>query len=57
MCHALSSMIPLDEFKNSLGPLAHTLSKDEIIDLREQMDKLADIVFDVWLRDKNKPTS
>jgi len=50
-------MIPLDEFKASLGPLAQTLSEEEIIDLRERMDKLADIVFDRWLRDRNKPKS
>ncbi len=48
-------MIALDEFKASLGPLAHTLSEDEILDLREQMDRLAEIVFDRWLRDRNKP--
>jgi hypothetical protein len=50
-------MISLDELKRSLGPLAHTLSEEEILDLRERMDKLADIVFDLWLRDRNKPKS
>jgi hypothetical protein len=50
-------MIPLDEFKASLGPLAHTLSENEMLDLREQMDRLADIVFDAWLRNRNKPKS
>lgn len=50
-------MIPLDEFKASLGPLAHTLSEEQIRDMRELMDRLADIVFDAWLRDKNKPKS
>jgi hypothetical protein len=48
-------MIPLDEFRKSLGPLADTLSEEEILDLRERMDRLADIVFDCWLRDRNKP--
>jgi len=39
-------MIPLDEFKKLLGPLAQTLSEEEILAIRERMDQLADIVFD-----------
>ena len=50
-------MISLDEFKASLGSLADTLSEKEIIALREQMDRLAEIIFDRWLRDRNKPKS
>ena len=48
-------MIPLDKFKASLGPLAHTLSEEEILKTREIMDRLADIIFDAWLRERNKP--
>ena len=48
-------MIPLEEFKKSLGPLADTLSEEEILALREKLDRLADIVFDSWLRKRNGP--
>jgi hypothetical protein len=48
-------MIPLEEFKKSLGPLADTLSEAEILALREQLDRLADVVFDMWLRKRNGP--
>ena len=47
-------MILLDEFKKSLGPLADTLSENETLALREKLDRLADIVFDFWLQDRNK---
>jgi hypothetical protein len=43
-------MIPLEEFKKSLGTLADTLSDDEILATRELMDRLADIVVDSWFR-------
>ena len=46
-------MIPLEEFKKSLGPIADTLSEEEILALREKLDCLADIVFDMWLRKRN----
>lgn len=48
-------MIPLEEFKKSLGPLADTLSEEEILKVRENMDHLADIVFEMWLRKRNNP--
>jgi hypothetical protein len=48
-------MIPLEEFKKSLGPLADTLSEEQILDLREKLDCLADILFDSWLRKRNGP--
>jgi len=48
-------MIPLDKFKKSLGPLAETLSEEEILRFRDWADRLADIVFDYWLRNRNKP--
>ena len=46
-------MIPLEEFKKSLGTLADTLSDEEILDAQERMDRLANIVFDMWLRKRN----
>ena len=48
-------MIPLEESKKSLGSLADTLSEEEILALREKLDRLSDIVFDMWLRDRNSP--
>jgi hypothetical protein len=48
-------MTSLEEFKKSLGPIADTLSEEEILALREQLDRLADIVFDSWLRKRNGP--
>jgi hypothetical protein len=32
-----------------------TLSEEEILALREKLDRLADIVFDMWLRKRNGP--
>jgi hypothetical protein len=48
-------MIPLEEFKKSLGLLADSLSEEEILALRETLDRLADIVFGSWLRKRNNP--
>lgn len=53
----LPSMIPFNEFKKYLGPVADTLSEGEILKIREIEDQLADIVFDTWLRQRNKPKS
>ena len=47
-------MIPLDDFKKALGPRANTLSDKEIEEMRQLGDQLADIVFDTWLRKRNK---
>jgi len=56
ICHISHCMIPLEEFKKSLGPLADTLSEEEILALREKLDRLADVVFDMWLRKRNGPS-
>jgi hypothetical protein len=50
-------MIPLEEFKKSLGPTADTLSEAEILELRERMDRLAEVVFEMWLEHRNRPKS
>ena len=50
-----SPMIPLDEFKELLGPTADTLSEEEILKIREMVYELGNIMFDVWLRQRNKP--
>ena len=43
-------MIPLQEFKDSLGELIKELTEDQILKLREQQDQEAEILFDVWLK-------
>lgn len=43
-------MIPLQEFKDSLGELAKELTEDQILKLREQQDQEAEILFDMWLK-------
>ena len=48
-------MIPIPEFKKLLGPVAAGLSDVEIERLRDLEDRLADIVFDAWLRKRNPP--
>ncbi len=47
-------MVPLQEFKNALGDEAKKLTKEEILKLRDNMDKMADIFFDMWLEEKRK---
>jgi hypothetical protein len=49
-------MIPLHEFKKLLGNTASTLSDAEIERLRDMEDRLADIIFDAWLRKRNSQT-
>ena len=43
-------MMDFEEFKKILGTLADELSDKEIDDLRILMDKMADLIFDRWLR-------
>lgn len=46
-------MIALDEFKKLLGNAAEGLSDAEIESIRELEYRIADAVFDVWLRERN----
>ena len=48
-------MIPLSEFKKLPGIAALGLSDADIERLRGIEDRLADIVFDAWLRKRNPP--
>ena len=48
-------MIPVPEFKKLLGAAAEGLSDAEIERIRDMEDRLADIVFDAWLRERNQP--
>jgi hypothetical protein len=48
-------MIPLEEYKKSLGEkLLETLSEEQILKLRDQQDQMAEIFFNMWLKDKNE---
>jgi hypothetical protein len=47
------SKIPIPEFRKLLGSAASGLSDSEIEHLRDLEDRLADIVFDSWLRNRN----
>ncbi len=42
-------MIDLSEYKKILGNLAHELSEEEILKLRDQQDQEAEIFFNMWL--------
>jgi hypothetical protein len=43
-------VIPLPEFKKLLGPALAGLSDEEVERIREVEDRLADIVFEMWLQ-------
>lgn len=47
-------MIPLPEFKKALGPLADQLSDEEINKIRDLQDRLADIIFDRWIKERSQ---
>jgi hypothetical protein len=48
-------MISLEEYKKALGPLAQTLSEEEILKARDNQDQMAEILFYEWLKEiKNK---
>ena len=49
-------MIPLEEFKISLGDTAKELTEEEILKLREHQDREAEIYFSMWLKEKNEET-
>ncbi len=46
-------MISLKDFKKSLGNLNKELAEEQILELREQQDKMAEVFFTMWV-DKNK---
>lgn len=47
-------MIALADFKKALGTLNEELSEEEILKLRENQDKMAEVFFDLWLKTTNK---
>ena len=49
-------MIGLEEYKKALGTLAEELSEKEILELRENQDQMAEILFSMWLKKSNQQT-
>lgn len=47
-------MIPLREFKDSLGDTAKELTEEQILELRQHQDQEAEIYFTMWLEERNK---
>jgi hypothetical protein len=44
-------VISLEKFKSSLGETAEKMTEEQILKLREDQDKLADIFFYMWLKE------
>jgi len=49
-------MLSIEKFKKHL-PKDTKLSKEQIIKLRDDMDRLTGIIFDKWLYERNKKKS
>jgi len=49
-------MIPLSKFKEKLGESANNLSDCEIEKVRDLQYQFADVLFDMWVKDKSKLT-
>lgn len=47
-------MIPLAEFKHLLGPGGEHLSDAQLTAIRDTEDRLAGILFDLWLRERGR---
>ena len=50
-------MIPLQEYKDALGPLADMLTEEEVLKVRDNQDKTAELFFDMWIKERNKEFS
>jgi hypothetical protein len=46
-------MLSLEEFKKHL-PADHGLTEEEILKVRKNMDEMANIFFDMWLKERRK---
>lgn len=46
-------MVGLEEFKKALGKEAYILTEEQILELRENQDKMAELIFSLWLDDIN----
>ena len=50
-------MIPLEEFKTLLGPGFDHLSEIELKAIRDSEDRLAGILFDLWLDERGRASA
>ncbi len=50
-------MIPLQEFRKSLGSKVNEFTEQQILKLRDDMDTMAGILFKMWLKDRNEKRS
>ena len=46
--------LSIEDFKKALGSKASSLSEAEIERRRDIQDKFADVIFDVWLKKRNR---
>lgn len=47
-------MLTLEEAKEALGDVAKEHTDEEILEIRDTLDGLASILFDMWLEKKKK---
>lgn len=47
-------MLSLDEIRKTLPPECKDWSDERVKKLSDQMDQLADVLFDMWLAEQNK---
>ncbi len=47
-------MISLKDFKKALGETADTMTEEQILQLRDQQDQMAEIFFNSWLVETKK---
>lgn len=50
-------MLSMEKFKQSLGSQVKNLDDQDIEKLRDQHDKLAELLFNFWLEEKNEKTT
>ena len=47
-------MLPFEEFKKTLGELKGELSEEEMLELWEKEDKMAELFINSWLEEVKK---
>lgn len=52
--YASLNMMPLDEFRKLLGPGFDHLSEAEVKAIRDSEDRLAGVLFELWLDARQK---
>jgi hypothetical protein len=47
-------MLSLEKFKKELGDKCNDLTDEEIIKLKDSMEKMAELCFEMWVKDRKK---